>query len=338
VATIEGDLEYVLSHYPLGRIIDAHRMEQGFVNENWTITTPRGRFFVKRRSASPGRARLVRAQHELIDYLGRQGFPAPTLVRTAAGETIFIHDHCWYEIQEYIDGEPYDHERSSHLEQAALTLGVYHSCVQGFAPRALCGQGELYTPRTAREILGFLAKAWQADRDPALAGLFRRLEAQVEHLAARFAGHGTLDRLVIHGDYYADNLIFRGDSIVGVVDYDKSRREPRIVELAEALIYFASPRPGRMRHIVYPGTLNWEPFSRFLDGYHHTHALDEADARALPDYVRAIWLYWSVRRLLEGGPRPDHTLEALQEVSSLVDWARNNADQMMDSAFSVLLR
>jgi homoserine kinase type II len=338
VATIEGDLKYVLSHYPLGRLVDAHRVEQGFINENWTITTARGRFFVKRRPATPGQARLVRAQHKLIEYLCHQGFPAPTLMRTAAGETILTHDHCWYEFQEHIDGEPYDHNRPRHLEQAALTLGVYHSCVRGFAPRPLCRLGELYTPQTVGEMLKRLAEGWQADRDPALVGLIHRLEMHVEHLTARFAGHGVLDRLVIHGDYYADNLIFRGDSIVGVVDYDRARKEPRVVELAEALIYFSSPRTGHMRHIVYPGFLNWEPFSHFVEAYHHTHALYEADARALPDYIRAIWLYWSARRLLEGGPRPDYALEALQEVVTLVDWARDHAKTMREAALSTLLR
>jgi Ser/Thr protein kinase RdoA (MazF antagonist) len=338
VATIEGGLEYLLSHYAVGRVIDAQRLEQGFVNENWKITTSRGRFFLKRRRATPGQASLVRAQHELIEYLGHQGFPAPSLMRTAAGETILTHDHCWYELQEYIDGEPYDHDRASHLQQSALTLGVYHSCVRGFAPRALCASGELYTPGSVGEMLERLGEAWQAERDPALAGLIQPLEMHVQELTVSFAGHGVLDRLVIHGDYYADNLIFKGDSIVGVVDYDRARREPRVAELAEALIYFSSPRRGQTRHIVYPGFLLWEPFSRFLEAYHDAHALEEADARALPDYVRAIWLYWSARRLLEAGARPDHALEALQELSSLVDWARDNADSMTEAALSALLR
>jgi homoserine kinase type II len=333
---MEDTLEHVLSHYRLGRLTRAHRVEQGFVNENWDITTTRGRFFVKRHPLRQRQAEFIRAQHELIEHLRCRGFPAPTLVRSLDGETLLVlYDQC-YEIQEYIAGEPFDHERPAHLEQAALTLATYHSCVEGFAPSMLCGLGDLYTPRTVRETLGCLADAWQVDLEPPLAHLIRQLGVCADGLATNFAQHGALSRLVIHGDYYADNLIFRGDSVVGVVDYDKARWEPRVAELAEALIYFSSTRPGHMRYIVYPGFLEWAPFHRFLDAYNDTRTLQNEDAQALPDYVGTIWLYWSARRLLEGGPRPDYALEALQEVVTLVDWARDHAKTMREIALLVI--
>jgi homoserine kinase type II len=330
------DLERVLSHYPLGTLTGVHQLKQGFAGENCSMTTTRGHFFAKRRPHRQGQARLILAQHELMDYLRRHGFPAPTLIKTLTGETLLPLDDRWYEIQEYIDGEPFDHDRPAHLEEAALILGTYHSCVRAIAPAALCGLGELYTPRTVHDMLRRLAELWKVHGDPALAALIEELQACAQELATGFAQYGRLSRLVIHGDYYADNLIFRGDRIVGVVDYDKARWEPRVAELAEALIYFASSRPGQMRHIVYPGFLDWSPFSCFLRGYNEAHALEREDARALSDYVRTIWLYWSTRRLVEGGPRPDHALEALQEVVSLVDWARDQADVMTEIALSVI--
>jgi homoserine kinase type II len=333
---MQRELERVLSHYPLGTLTDVHQVKQGFATENCSVTTTQGHFFIKRRPLRQGQARLLLAQHALMEHLRRHGFPAPTLIKTLAGETLLPLDDHWYEIQEYIDGEPFDHHRPTHLEEAALTLGTYHSCVRGFAPAALCSLGELYTARTVHEMLRRLGQAWKVDADPALAALIEELQACAQELATGFAQHGRLSRLVIHGDYYADNLIFRGDRIVGVVDYDKARREPRVVELAEALIYFASSRPGQMRHIVYPGFLDWSPLSRFLRGYNDAHALQREDVRALPDYICTIWLYWSTRRLVEGEPHPDHALEALQEVVSLVDWARDQADVMREIALSVI--
>jgi homoserine kinase type II len=337
-ATMEGTLEQVLSHYRLGRLTHAHRIEQGFVNENWAITTTRGPFFVKRYPPRQRQMSLIRAQHELMEFLRLRGFPAPTLVRGLDGQTLLILDGLCYEIQEYIAGEPYDHRRPAHLEQAALTLARYHSCVEGFVSRRLCHLGHLYTPGTVRETLNRLAQAWQADPDPALASLVRKLEGRAEKLAAGFARHGALSQLVIHGDYYADNLIFRGETVVGVVDYDRARWEPRVAELAEALIYFSAPHPAHMRHIVYPGFLQWAPFYRFLEAYNYTRTLQEEEAQALPDYVGAVWLFWSLRRLLEGGPRPDFAPEALQETIALFDWAQSNAGQMTEAALSVILR
>jgi Ser/Thr protein kinase RdoA (MazF antagonist) len=118
--------------------------------------------------------------------------------------------------------------------------------VAGFAPQALRDLGELYSPAILRANLDSLANIWKVDRHPEMAQIVRQLEDHADDLVARFAQHG---------DYYADNLIFGDDHIVGVVDYEKALWQPRIVELAEALIYFASSRPGHLQHLVYPGLL-----------------------------------------------------------------------------------
>ena len=335
---MEGELKRVLHHYPLGELRAARRAEQGFVNENWIVETARGRYFLKRRHPRLRQPGLIRAQHELIGWLRRAGFPAPTIVPTVRGETFLVLDGELYDIQVYIEGQPYDHDRPAHLEEAALTLGRYHTHVKGFAPQALRNLGELYSPAITSRILTRLTDAWQLSRDPELAEIVRQLQAQIADLAACLIGHGELTYLVIHGDFYAGNLLFDGDRIIGVVDYDKARWQPRIVELAEALIYFASPRPGHLKHLVYPGFLKWEPFTRFLQGYAQAATLERKEVDTLPGYVRCIWLSVSLKRLLEKGPRPDEALEALQEVLALADWAKANAHQMIEVAHSAMLR
>lgn len=333
---MESELERVLRCYPLGQLTDARRVKQGFINENWLVVTTRGRFFVKRRHPSYRHAGLIRAQHELIEHLRRHGFPAPRLMKTLKDDSILELDSRWYEIQEFIDGIPYDPNRPAHLEQVALTLGLYHRCVEGVGRRVFRTLGDLYAPATASQALAHLVTTWRLDTNPPLSDLVKRLGAEVRDLAARFAHHGALPRLVIHGDYYADNLIFEGDRIVGVVDYDRARWEARVAELSEALIYFASPRASQMQHIVYPGFLEWGPFSSFLESYGETCALAEDEVRAIPDFVSAIWLSWSLRRLCEGGIQPHRAFEALQEVASLLDWAHANAEQMIDAARSAV--
>jgi Ser/Thr protein kinase RdoA (MazF antagonist) len=327
-ATMELELAWVLSHYALGELRAVQRVERGFVNDNRVVETSSGRYFVKRRHPDLRRPDLIRAQHDLMGQLRRAGFPAPAIVPTLSGETFLALDGELYEVHEYIEGGPYDHDRPEHLEAAALTLGRYHTCVQGFAPQALRDLGKLYSPTILSRNLANLAEAWELDREPDLAQIAHRLEAHALELATRFAGHDALPHLVIHGDYYAGNLLFDGDRIVGVVDYDKARWQPRVVELAEVLIYFASPRPGPLRHLVYPGFLQWEPFARFWRSYACVIVPDEHEVRALPDYIRCIWLSISLQRLLEKGPRLPEALDALREVLALGDWAAANAERM----------
>jgi homoserine kinase type II len=331
-ALSEGELARVLTRYNLGELKAARRVERGFVNENWVVETARARYFLKRRHPHLRQPDVIRAQHALIARLLQSGFPAPAVLRNASGETLTVLDGEFYEIHGYIEGQPYDHDRRAHLEEAAVTLGRYHVHVQGFADRAMHARGELYSPTILRTNLTDLAEAWRLDRGPQSVQAVRQLEAHAAELAAGFVQHGALPHLVIHGDYYPGNLLFDGDCIVGVVDYDKARWQPRVAELAEALIYFASPRPGHLKHLVYPGTLQWEPFTRFLHHYAHAVVPEECEARALPDYVRCIWLSISLQRLLEKTEQvhPTEALEAVHEVLALGNWARANAQRMTE--------
>jgi hypothetical protein len=85
-----------------------------------------------------------------------------------------------------------------------------------------------------------------------------------------------------------------------------------------------------LKHLVYPGTLEWVRLVRFWRNYARVVSLDNTEARALPDYVRCIWLQISLARLLEKGPRPPAANEALQEVLVLADWARAKAQPLVE--------
>jgi Ser/Thr protein kinase RdoA (MazF antagonist) len=147
--------------------------------------------------------------------------------------------------------------------------------------------------------------------------------------------------------------LFDGDRIVGVVDYDKTSWQPRLAELAEGLVYFASARPGHLEHLVYPGFLRWDLFGCFLRGYATAARVSKSEIQALPDTISRLWFSVSIKRLWQGlrtryspglekrlrghAPhRPPEALAALQEVVALVEWATEHAPQMVEIAQSVL--
>lgn len=335
---IQHRMRRVLVHYDLGELRSAQRVERGYVNQNWVIQTTRGQYFLKHRHPELRNREVIGAQHALMDHLRKSGFPAPIILPTASGETLLVLDDEFYEIQGYIEGTPYEEAKLAHFQEAAIMLGRYHGCVRGFAPSALCHMGDLYDPPILTKNLRSLKAVWIRDQGPALAKMDRRLESHEEELRSRFALHEELPHLVIHGDYHGANLLFDGDRIVGVVDYDKARWQPRIVELAEVLIYFASSQPGHLKHLVYPGFLEWDKFTSFLHHYAcaESVSLKEEEVRALPDYIRCIWLSISLQRLLEKGHQPAEALEALQEVLSLGEWSAANRQRMIEICYCVL--
>jgi homoserine kinase type II len=335
---VEQDLVRVLGTYGLGAPVAARRIERGYVDENWIVETEQGRYFVKRRHPRRRQSeQIIQAQHDLIAHLRRSGFPAPNLILTSTGQSFLALGGEVYEVEEVIEGDLFDHDRPEHLAAAAQMLGQYHRAVEGFRSQSLAQHGPLYSSQSARAALARIGQAWQAGVDPDLGSLAQELEVQAGGLAERFGAHGPLPHLVIHGDYYAGNLLFEGDRVAGVVDYDKASWQPRVAELAEALIYFASPRPGYLRHLVYPGVLQWEPFELFLQGYARTITLEDAEMETLPDHIACIWFSISLRRLLENHPDcPPEAGAALREVLELGNWARAHAREMVDVARKVL--
>jgi homoserine kinase type II len=321
----------VLDHYDLGRLESIERIKRGYVNQNWALRTSSGHYFFKKRHPSLSEPAIVAAQHSLIQRVRRAGFPAPVILPSSSGNTFLILDGNCYEVQSFIQGSFCDPANMAHLQQAALTLAYYHSCVTGFDPPPPLRQGQLYSANVAGTALSALYDAWDLGHAAEIAPLVDRLGGHSSDLASRLEQYDRLPQLVIHGDYYADNLLFDRDRVVGVVDYDKARWEARAVELAEALIYFASPSPARLKFLVYPGVLEWEPFSLFLHGYAERGVLNSAEIATIPDLISSIWLTVSLRLALKDHPvRPAEAEPFLEELITLMDWAQENRNRIIE--------
>lgn len=326
---IEQTLVGVLEHYDVGECRGWRRIPQGYVNDHWWVETTTGQYFLKRRHKDLRQACLIRAQHALIQHLCDAGFPAPTAVVTRHGRTFLELQGEVYEVQQYVSGDLCDVTKPTHFTEAARTLAWYHNTVEGFDHPGLHWPRERYGPTALGRIIDRLLQAWQGRTPAHIEALIEELADHAKDMAARFAELGPLPELIIHGDYYAGNLIFQGDAVAGVVDYDLAHWCFRVTELAEALIYFSTERPKRLKHIVYSGVLDLDRLQRFLGAYSAVSRLSESEIRALPHLIRVIWLCASLDPPmgpplgLEAAPR------ALPETLTLADWAQAHAEEII---------
>jgi homoserine kinase type II len=142
-----------------------------------------------------------------------------------------------------------------------------------------------------------------------------------------------LPQLVIHGDYHGGNLLFKGNEVIGVVDFDLAHVCTRATEVAEALIAFATDHRLNLRHIVYPGALDLERAHRFLVAYCDEAHLSDAEIGALPDLIRTIWLCAALDPPLEPLLKLEAAPQALPEVMTLAEWARIHREALIELAF-----
>ncbi|MBS1251637.1 MAG: Homoserine kinase [Anaerolineales bacterium] len=320
----------VLTHYDLGEFRSCRRIEHGHVNKNWLVETTTGRYFLKRRRADLDDAHLIAAQHALIQHLRRAEFPAPTLVLTRHGTTFVELKGEICEIHEYIPGVLCDRARHAHFAAAAGALGRYHETVSGFNHPILHRRRQRYDPTALSRIIHGLVTDWRGQTTSEVDRLINELDKHAEDLVARFAGFGEVPQLVIHGDYYAGNLIFQGDTLAGVIDFDLAHWTWRAMELAEAFIYFTAERSGELQHIVYPGALELDRVYQFLAAYCETARLSEAEIRALPHMMRTIWLCASLAPPLEPPMSVEAAPQALPEVLALASWGEAHAPDIVE--------
>jgi len=167
-------LQNVVRHYDLGDLRSAHRLEKGFVNENWVLHTTRGRYFLKRRHPDLRNAGVMAAQHALIQHLRDSNFLVPAILRHVRGNTFLVLDGEFFEMHEYIEGEPYNHSNSEHFRAAAVFLRRYHTYVRDFQQKQLFRSQDLYSPSILKARLSKIRQAWELDHDHAFTRKPRR--------------------------------------------------------------------------------------------------------------------------------------------------------------------
>jgi Ser/Thr protein kinase RdoA (MazF antagonist) len=118
------------------------------------------------------------------------------------------------------------------------------------------------------------------------------------------------------------------------VDYDLAQWSARVLELAEALIYFARERKRRFKHVVYPGVLDLGLMERFLEDYAQVVDLTAAEVRALPHFIRTIWLCASLDPPLHAHLKAEEAPQAVPEVLALADWAMAHSAEIVEMGAS----
>jgi homoserine kinase type II len=332
--SVSKELFDVLAAYNIGGCPQIQEINRGYVNAVWHVTTVTGQYVLRRRHPDLSHPDLVAAQHALIEHLRCGGFPTPEIVRTRDAQPFLRRGEKVYELQAYIQGVAGDRTHPIHMAASACTLGRYHRLVNGFDRLAFHRSWARYSPATLTSILSFFQRDGDYPTDRAKQ-IIAQLEMHAQELSDTLAQFDALPELVIHGDFYTGNIIFQGDKVAGVFDYDQAHWTARAEEVAEATIFFAQEQRRRFKHIVYAGILDLEAVQRFLEAYVSVICLTNEEIEALPLLIRTIWLRAALHPPLKPRLRLDVDLDALQEVAALADWGARHAQEIMEIGMQV---
>jgi homoserine kinase type II len=322
------DVERALASYDLGTVRSARPASHGVVNETAFAETSAGRYVVRRNQRKLGRASLE-LRHRLLAWLRSHGFPAPRLIPARGGETAVEVDGRIFEVFTFIDGDEFNPDRPAHLIGAGTMLARFHSAIEGF-PDPPPSQGPRYSTSS---LGGLIERVMQRDMMGDLTEPLNWYDRRAADLrkALPDRAYMELPHVLIHGDVHRDNLIFRGDTVAALIDFDQVTVDARLVDLADAMVDFAvGPAPPDWYPWgVYAGPLDRERARNLLEGYCQVLPLTATERAALLVMVEVIWLQGNLRRVLMTlDAEPDYHLEVLGQGRRLAMWLHDNREAL----------
>jgi Ser/Thr protein kinase RdoA (MazF antagonist) len=132
-------------------------------------------------------------------------------------------------------------------------------------------------------------------------------------------------------------MIYDGDRVAAVIDYDSARFLPRAVDVANGALQFSilggGGGNGEEDVARWPAELDESRFRRFLRGYDEVSLLTEAEVRTLPWLMIEALVAEAVFPIAATGHfgRLEGT-SFLQMVRRKVQWMQKSADQLVELA------
>jgi len=253
-------LRAVLSRFGVDAVA-IQAMEASKRNDNFLVDGADGKYVLRRYRRNNDEARVrfqIRFQRHLLD----SGFPTSKIVESKAGDPLVCEVSGLWSLFTYVEGNELDFSNAVQIADAARWLGEFHRVAVSFdAPEVLFDANREW-------------RDWWSDG-----------EDEFGELASMFAGRGLdsefaflrdwwsksvrkwpaerveqLPRGWIHGDWHGRNMVFVGDEVRGVFDFDPVRRGVVVEDVARALFMFGrESRPSR--------SIRLEVARLFLDEY-----------------------------------------------------------------------
>jgi Ser/Thr protein kinase RdoA (MazF antagonist) len=222
----------------------------------------------------------INFQLEFQDHLSRRGIPVPRVVASRAGERcVESSPASLWVMTHFVTGHHYRYGSRKQLLHAARCLSAIHAAGASFTTRPVQDDTipdlHRWWTHGAEEMAGLRAMFAGAGVEPELDFLDRWLTALTRALPLPVVDE--LPRAWIHADYHPSNVVFAGDQVRAVLDFDVVHRGSRLADIAYAMYGFC--RQSRSSTAI-----GAEAPAAFLQPFD----LTDVERRALPYFTVAV--------------------------------------------------
>ena len=317
---IEKAVQILKEHYDLGDLSNAEELLGGTVNRSFAVTATKRDHCIKYfiRQYNPAIAENeIKFEHALISHLKENGFDlAAGVIPSKTGATYVkqewtvegrVHMDLWA-VYEFIEGEgrytwvdtniaPED------MISAAEVLADLHQAGQNFRKPKGSDRRQPpimeFLPTFQQVYARYTPKAAKTRFDQRFLQYHDRILRAIDQALIPEQERSKMPRLPIHCDYHQGNLKYQGSRVTGIFDFDWSKIDLRLFDLALALVYFCACWDGPAA-----GSLMLDKFELFFSVYNDRcpsmaspGSLTEREKAFLPSMLAAanlFVLHWTI--------------------------------------------
>jgi homoserine kinase type II len=296
----KAELADVVDDYGLVKLIAVSGIPNGSVNTNYRLETTRGRHLLR---IDEVKGELdVKRELDFLVYLRKHGFPCPQPIADRKGRLYRESGGKCLSVYRWLDGQlvPADRLGTPRMETIGRALADLHLIGKSYKK----GIENRFTYERVAQLYAEVRERLP----PYFRKMVRTLDDEVSYLRSYL--ENKLPRGVIHGDLFHDNLLFKGDKLVAMLDFEAACRGKFIFDLATAVNALCFDGAGYVL----------KRFEALIAGYESLRPLSLSEWDAFPNELRLSAFRFTVTRLrdfvlhpMNGAPRTDKDFREFYE-------------------------
>jgi Ser/Thr protein kinase RdoA (MazF antagonist) len=319
-----------ISSWSIGQLVSCRLVKRGEVNHNYVIKTVRGKYVLRQVFHSHHKnTRDLKFELSYLDYLRNAGFPydVPSAIPTRNGGLFVTVQGHYYWLYNYLEGTVTSKLKESRLTQLARMTATYHVLVERSNLNNEKPPLDIYN-RTAilKEIEDFRTEIQRGKRTTKNELTFLAESAKLTRMLGGLdeRPYSNLGRYPIHRDLIPENLIWKLDKLVGVIDFENvsGSNDPVVKDIAVTMQYCCRDKKSRYQ-------LDIDLAKRFLQSYKKHRSLSDKEIRLIPDLITAgfvedfAYVFW----MLRNDPKRANPYR-LSLYSKAAQWSHSNREMI----------
>jgi Ser/Thr protein kinase RdoA (MazF antagonist) len=261
-------IEWVAESY--GLVVDGVDLRVGYMSTVAILSTSTQRFVLKCVVQKEDTQLALSRQITLATGLRNHFMPVADCVMGKGRQYFFEIDKKILSLWTFLVGSGFEIGNQKQLQVAGATLGKMHRVFaheQGDKSGTTWG----WSDRVAQ-----MTHSWQAMATDN--GQGKALVANLSKYLDKWVSPSEKEpQIMIHNDFRAQNLLFHGNEISGILDLDAVCISPRVWDVVYALAFFQA--------VIADRPLQVNEMAALLKGYHDHNPLDTNDLADLPQWL-----------------------------------------------------